>query len=167
LPATTAGLAAALVLLAALGAAAWGLTRWRRRLTSAPTPRRLDKALAATIVLGSGIVTMPALIVATVLVLRNFGLMPDPVADIGFGLAVAAVVAGFGRGVAPALFAPRKSERRIVAFADYEAASYAAQHPQVLRAPARRLSDGIRRHRDRFRAALPHRQYRAVLFGAG
>jgi len=91
-----------------------------------PTPRRFDKALAAMIILGTGIMTMPALIAATVLVLRNFGLMPYPVVDIGFGLAAAALVAGFGRGVAVALFAPGEPARRIIAFEDHEVESYAA-----------------------------------------
>jgi small-conductance mechanosensitive channel len=119
------GAIAAVALLAALGVAVWFLARWRRRMTSGATPRRFDKALAAMIVLGSSIVTMPALIAAAVLILRNFGLLPEPAADIGFGLAVAAMVAGFGRGVAVALFAPGESERRIIAFPDREAASYA------------------------------------------
>jgi potassium-dependent mechanosensitive channel len=91
-----------------------------------PTPRRFDKALAATVDFASGTATMPALIVATVLVLRNFRLMPDPVVEIGFALAVAAAVAGFGRGVAIGLFAPGESGRRIIALGDREAASYAS-----------------------------------------
>jgi potassium efflux system protein len=102
------------------------MARWRRRLILAPTPRRFDKALAAMIILGSATVTMPALIAATVLVLRNFGLMPPPVVDVGFGLAAAVAVAGFGRGVAIAVFAPGEPERRVIAFADHEAESYAA-----------------------------------------
>jgi potassium efflux system protein len=120
------GAAVALALLAALVVAMWFLAGWRRRLTFGSMQRRFDKALAATVILGSGIATMPALIVAAVLVLRNFGLMSEPVVDLGFGLAVAAVVTGFGRGVAVALFAPDEPERRMFAFADREAASYAS-----------------------------------------
>lgn len=120
------GAIAALALLAGMGLATWFLARWRRRLTAGPTPRRFDRALAATIHLASGTVTMPALIVATVLVLRNFGLMSEPAVEIGLGLAVAAVVAGFGRGVAVGLFAPGESDRRIIALADHEASSYAS-----------------------------------------
>jgi small-conductance mechanosensitive channel len=116
---------AALPIVAALGGAAWLVVRWRRRLTSVPTPRRFDKALAAMIILGTGTATTPALIAATVLVLRNFGLMPHPVVDIGFGLAAATLAAGFGRGVAIALFAPGEGARRIIAFEDHEAESYA------------------------------------------
>jgi potassium-dependent mechanosensitive channel len=120
------GAIAALAILAALGGAAWFMARWRRRLTSVPTPRRFDKALAAMIILGTRMVTMPVLIAATVLVLRNFGLMPYPIVDIGFGLAAAAAVAGFGRGVAIALCAPGEPARRIIAFEDHEAESYAS-----------------------------------------
>jgi potassium-dependent mechanosensitive channel len=120
------GAVAALVLLAAMGVVTWFLARWRRRLTSGPTPRRFDRALAATVNLASGTVTMPALIVAVVLVLRNFRLISETAVEIGFGLAVAAVVAGFGRGVAIGLFAPGESGRRIIPLADHEAASYAS-----------------------------------------
>jgi potassium-dependent mechanosensitive channel len=120
------GAVATVALLAAMGVARWFLARWRRRLTAGPTPRRFDRALAATVNLASGTVTMPALIAATVLIPRNFRLISEPVIEIGFGLAVAAVVAGFGRGVAIGLFAPGESYRRIVALADHEAASYAS-----------------------------------------
>jgi len=120
------GAAAAVAILAGLGGAAWFVARWRRRLTSVPTPRRFDKALVAMIILGSSTVMAPVLIAAAVLVLRNFGLMPYPVVDIGFGLAAAAAVVGFGRGVAVALFGPGEPARRIIAFDDREAESYAA-----------------------------------------
>src|SRR5215470_2257990 len=59
------GTIAALTAIAAIGAAAWFVARWRRRLTSVPTPRRCDKALAAIIILGTTSVTTPLLIAAT------------------------------------------------------------------------------------------------------
>jgi small-conductance mechanosensitive channel len=120
------GAVAALAVLSAIGIAFWLLARWRRRLSAMPTPRRFDKALVAIVSMVSGTVRIPALVAATVLVLRNFGLMSDSVSEIGFGLAVATMVAGFGRGVAIALFAPGEPDRRIVALADQEAASYAS-----------------------------------------
>ena len=124
--ATAASMAAVLAILGALTAAAWLATRWLRRLTAAPPRRPLAKALAAMAVLIASTVTLPALLAAAVLTLRNFGLMPATVVNIGFGLAVAAAAAGFGRGVALALFAPRQPERRLIAFADDEAETYAA-----------------------------------------
>ncbi len=120
------GAVAGVVILMGLGGLAWFVARWRRRLTAVPTPRRFDKALVAMIILGSSTVMTPVWIAAAVLVLRNFGLMPYPVIDIGFGLAAAAAVVGFGRGVAVALFAPGAPARRIIAFDDREAESYAS-----------------------------------------
>jgi potassium-dependent mechanosensitive channel len=120
------GAVAALALLSALGVAAWFLAKWRRRITALPTPRRFDKALVAIVSIASGTVRIPALIAATVLVLRNFRLMPDSVAEIGFGLAIATMVAGFGRGVAGGLFAPGEPDKRVVALAEQEAATYAS-----------------------------------------
>ncbi len=116
----------AAALLALLCIAVWFLARWRRRLTAGPTPRRFDKALVAIIRVVSGTVKISAPIAGAVLMLRNFGLMPDSVAEIGFALAVAALVAGFGRGVAAGLFAPGESDRRIISLTDQEAASYAS-----------------------------------------
>jgi small-conductance mechanosensitive channel len=121
-----AGAGAALALLAALGITAWSLSRWRRRLTARPTPRRFDKALVAVVSMVSRTVKWPALVAGAVLVLHNFRLMPDSVAEIGFGLAMATLVAGFGRGVAAGLFAPGHPDRRVVALTDREAASYAS-----------------------------------------
>jgi small-conductance mechanosensitive channel len=120
------GAVVALALLSVLGIAAWFLARWRRRLAARPAPRRFDKALVAIVSIASGTVRIPALTVATVLVFRNFGLMSDSVAEVGFALAVATMVAGFGRGVAAGLFAPGAPGRRIVALAEQEATSYAS-----------------------------------------
>jgi potassium-dependent mechanosensitive channel len=120
------GAAAALAILAALGVAAWFAARGGRRLVTVPTPRRFDRALVAAVILGISTVKVPILVAATVLALRDFGLMPYPVVDIGFGLAAAAAVAGFGRGVALALFAPGEPARRMIAVTDREADSYAS-----------------------------------------
>ncbi len=115
----------ALALVLALGIAGWFLSRWRRRLTAGPTPRRFDKALAAFVHFVFGTAIIPALIAGAVLVLHDFELMPDSVAEIGFKLAIAALVSGFGHGVAVGLFAPGEPDRRIVTLTDHEAASYA------------------------------------------
>jgi potassium-dependent mechanosensitive channel len=117
---------AAAALLAVLGVAVWFLSRWRRRLTGGPAPRRFDKALAAAILMISGMAKWPVLIGGAVWALSTFRLMPDTVTEIGFALAKAALAAGIGRGVAAGLFAPGEPDRRIVALTDQEAASYAA-----------------------------------------
>jgi potassium-dependent mechanosensitive channel len=117
---------AALATLLAVVAGAWVALHWTRRLTARPAPRRFDKALRALVILCAHAVAAAALTVAFVLVLRDYMLIPQPAADLGFGLAVAAAVAGFGRGVAVALFAPGETARRIVPWADQAAESYAA-----------------------------------------
>src|SRR5262249_44819929 len=66
------------------------------------------------------------LIAAFVLVLRDYRLIPQPAADLMFGLAAAWAVAGFGRGIAVALFAPGESGRPIIPWADQTAQTYAA-----------------------------------------
>jgi potassium efflux system protein len=120
------GALAAAATLIAIGTAAWFAARWQRRFAIGPTPRRFDKALAALTVLGINTAVAPLLILGAVLALHNFGLMPYPIVDIGFGLSAAAAAMGFGRGVALGLFAPGEPERRLFAFSDGEAESYAA-----------------------------------------
>jgi potassium efflux system protein len=120
------GVLAALATLLAIAVGAWIALYWVRRLTARPAPRRFDKALRALVVLAAHAVAAPALTVAFVLVLRDYMLIPQPAADLGFGLAFASGVAGFGRGVAVALFAPGEGARRIIAWADQAAESYAA-----------------------------------------
>ncbi len=112
--------------LVAIAAAFWFLLRWERRLVRQPLQRRFDKAMIALLVLCAHAAKLSLLVVGVVLVLRNGGLMPAPISDLGFGLAAAVAFAGFGRGVAMALFAPGESGRRIVAWTDREAAGYAA-----------------------------------------
>jgi potassium efflux system protein len=123
------GIGGALAATAALGVLAvlaWFAVRFTRRLIDRPTPRRFDKALVAVVLLIANAGIIPALILGTVLVLSNFGLMPPPVTDIGFGLAAAAAAAGYGRGLGVALFALGTPQRRLFAFPDHEADSYAA-----------------------------------------
>ncbi len=117
---------AALLTLVVIAAGVWLALHWARRITARPTPRRFDKALGALVILCAQAVTAPALIAATVLVLRNTMLMPPAVAGLGFGLAAAVAVATTGRGVAVALFAPGESARRLVPWADQAAECNAA-----------------------------------------
>jgi potassium efflux system protein len=128
------GVAAALAILAGIAAAMWFGLRWGRRFAGGPTPRRIDKAGVALLILCGHAATLPALVVACVLVLRNNGLMPSPISDIGFGLGAATLIAGLGSGVAVALFAPGRGERRFIAWSDPEAESYAAHLTWATRA---------------------------------
>jgi potassium efflux system protein len=121
------GALGAAAVLAALGGIAWLAARRLRRLhRRSPVPARFGAAMTALGVLVGSTARLPVAILATVLVLRNFGLMPDSIVGIGFGLAAAAAAAGFGRGVAAGLFAPGAPDRRIIAIGDREAASCAA-----------------------------------------
>ena len=117
---------AALATLLAIAVGTWFAVHWTRRLTAGPAPRRFDKALRALVILVAHAVAAPGLTVVFVMVLRDYRLMPQPAADLGFGLAVALAVAGLGRGVAVALFAPGQSARRLFPWADQAAESYAA-----------------------------------------
>jgi potassium efflux system protein len=117
---------AALATLFAVAAGALVALYWTRRLTARPAPRRFDKALCALVILCAHTVAAAGVTVAFVLVLRDYMMIPQPAADLGFGLAIAAAAAGFGRGVAVGLFAPGETARRIVPWADQAAESYAA-----------------------------------------
>ncbi len=120
------GVLAALLGLIAIAVGAWFGRHWARRFAAQPTPRRFDKALSALIILCTQVATAPAVIIAAVLVLRNYMLMPPQVAELGFGFAGALAVAQIGRGIAAALFAPGEGARRIIPFSDQAAESYAA-----------------------------------------
>jgi potassium efflux system protein len=117
---------AAIATLIAISAVAGVAIYWTRRFTARPAPRRFDKALRALVVLAAHALAAAGLITAFVLVLRDYRLIPQPAADLLFGLAAAFAVAGFGRGVAVALFAPGQSFRRIIPWADQAADLYAA-----------------------------------------
>jgi potassium efflux system protein len=121
----TSVLAAAATLIA-IGAVAGIAIYWTRRFTARPAPRRFDKALRALVVLAAHALAAAGLIAAFVMVLRDYRLIPQPAADLLFGLAAAWAVAGFGRGVAVALFAPGQSFRRIIPWAEQAADLYAA-----------------------------------------
>ena len=121
----TSVLAAAATLLA-IGAVAAVAIYWTRRFTARPAPRRFDKALRALVILAAHALAAAGLIAAFVVVLRDYRLIPQPAADLLLGLAAGWAVAGFGRGVAVALFAPRQSFRRLIPWADQAADSYAA-----------------------------------------
>jgi potassium-dependent mechanosensitive channel len=116
---------AAVATLLAIGAVAGVAIYWTRRFTARPAPRRFDKALRALVVLAAHALAAAGLIAAFVLVLRDYRLIPQPAADLLLGLAAAWAVAGFGRGVAVALFAPGQSFRRIIPWADNTADTYA------------------------------------------
>jgi potassium-dependent mechanosensitive channel len=117
---------AAAATLAAIGAVAAVAIFWTRRFTARPAPRRFDKALRALVILAAHSLAAAGLITAFVVVLRDYRLIPQPAADLTLGLATAWAVAGFGRGVAVALFAPGESGRRLIPWADQAAESYAA-----------------------------------------
>jgi potassium-dependent mechanosensitive channel len=117
---------AAVATLLAIGAVAAVAIYWTRRFTARPAPRRFDKALRALVVLVAHALAAAGLIAAFVLVLRDYRLIPQPAADLLLGLAAAFAVAGLGRGVAVALFAPGQSFRRIIPWADQAADLYAA-----------------------------------------
>jgi potassium efflux system protein len=117
---------AAFTTLLAIGAVAGVAIYWTRRFTARPAPRRFDKALRALVVLAAHALAAAGLIAAFVLVLRDYRLIPQPAADLLLGLAAAFAVAGFGRGVGVALFAPGQSFRRIIPWADQAADLYAA-----------------------------------------
>jgi potassium-dependent mechanosensitive channel len=117
---------AAAATLAAIGAVAVVAIFWTRRFTARPAPRRFDKALRALVILAAHALAAAGLITAFVFVLRDYRLIPQPAADLLLGLAAAWAVAGFGRGVAVALFAPGESGRRIIPWAEQAADIYAA-----------------------------------------
>jgi potassium-dependent mechanosensitive channel len=121
----TSVLAAAATLIA-IGAVAGVAIYWTRRIAARPAPRRFDKALRALVILAAHALAAAGLIIAFVMVLRDYRLIPQPAADLLLGLAAAWAVAGFGRGVAVALFAPGQSFRRIIPWADQAADIYAA-----------------------------------------
>jgi potassium efflux system protein len=98
---------------------------WRRRLVARPMETRFARALAAAIVLATVALVAPAVVIAAVLAFESLGAVSDRLAGIGYGLAVAVLVARFGRGAALALFAPDEPQRRLVAFHDDEAAAFA------------------------------------------
>lgn len=123
------GIAAAALSFVMLGGAAAMLGRWLRRRIVFPalTGTRFANSFLALIALARAALTMPALVVAVVLILDGFGLVPARIMEIGLGLIVATAVASFGRGVALALFAPDEPQRRLLAMHE-QTASLIARH---------------------------------------
>jgi small-conductance mechanosensitive channel len=115
---------AALVTLAALATAAAMLANWLCSRVVLPefTGTRFAHAFLALVVLLRAALVMPAIVVAVVLILDGFGLVPARIMEIGLGLIVAAAIASFGRGVALGLFAPDEPQRRLLAIGDAMAA---------------------------------------------
>jgi small-conductance mechanosensitive channel len=117
-----AGIAAAALILAGVAAAAAMLVRaWRRRLLARSAETRFGRALKALIVLLSGTLFAPALVIVVVLALGSLGVLSGGLSRIGYGIAAALAVACFGRAAALALFAPDEPGRRLIGRGDDEA----------------------------------------------
>ncbi|MGZ8402016.1 MAG: DUF3772 domain-containing protein [Rhodoplanes sp.] len=116
----------AIVTLAGFALAAFLVMRWwRGRLTDQAPTTRFHRASQAFFVMLGDAIAMPATLTVFVLVLENYGLMPAWIRNIGVGAATAVATATFGRGVAIALFAPRRPQWRLFAWNDVEAARLA------------------------------------------
>lgn len=120
---------AAFVTLAALAAGIFLYARWWRSWRSAgEAPQtRFAKILGALIALARIALTVPGAVLAVILVLEAFGLMPAHIGEIANGLVIAVAVASFGRGVSIALFAPDEPARRLFQLDD-EKARLIARH---------------------------------------
>jgi len=96
------------------------LLRWLGRQAFRPKElgTRFAKSFFAIVSLLRITLTAPAVIAIAVLILDAFGLMPERMRDVGFGLAAAVGVACFGRGVAVGLFAPDEPNRRLLKIRD-------------------------------------------------
>ena len=117
-----AGIAAAALILAGVAAAAAMLVRaWRRRLLARPAETRFGRALKALIVLLSGALFAPALVIIVLLALESLGVLSPGLSGIGYGIAAAVAVACFGGAAALALFAPDEPGRRLIGLSDEEA----------------------------------------------
>jgi potassium efflux system protein len=113
-------LIAVLVTLLGAATAVALLRRWsaRRQRIHEASASRFGRALSALLVFARIVLTLPALVLATVMVLDALNLLPLRIAAIGFGLVGALAIASFGRGVGEALFAPATPERRLMALDD-------------------------------------------------
>jgi small-conductance mechanosensitive channel len=113
--------AAALILAGVAGGAALLVRAGRRRLLARPAGTRFGRALKALIVLLSGTLFAPALVIVVVLALESLGVLSGGLSRIGYGLAAALAVACFCRAAALALFAPDEPGRRLTGLGDDEA----------------------------------------------
>ena len=107
---------AALLTLVAFSTFAVLFLRWfeRRALTPRRLETRFSRSLFALLTLLRITLTAPAAVAAAVLIIDAFGLMPDRIKHVGFGLAAAIGIAAFGRGVVVGLFAPEAPARRLL-----------------------------------------------------
>src|ERR1700704_1321323 len=116
------GIALTTLILAGVAAAAAMLVRaWCRRLLARPAETRFGRALKALIVLLSGTLFAPALVIIVLLVLESLGVLSSGLSGVGYGIAAAIAVACFGRAAALALFAPDEPGRRLIGLSDEEA----------------------------------------------
>ena len=122
-------IAAALLTLIAFSAFAILFLRWfeRRALTPRRLETRFSRSLFALLTLLRIALTSPAAVAAAVLIIDAFGLMPDRIKNVGFGLAAAIGIAAFGRGVAIGLFAPDDPARRLLTIRE-DIAQLASSH---------------------------------------
>ncbi len=108
-------LLAAVLILMVIAAIAIGLSRWWfPRLFTGPYDARRDKARTALWVFVWLAARTPLACLAGLMVLDTFGLLTWRVEQIAQGLVAGIAAAAFGRGIARALLAPEKPERRLV-----------------------------------------------------
>jgi small-conductance mechanosensitive channel len=111
---------AALATLFGLALVAAGVGRWWRRRMAERTPgdARFRKAIAGLEVLIAAALPLPLAIVAVIMTLDAYALLPETIRQIGIGLAIGVTVASFGRGVALGVLAPDAPARRLPSFDD-------------------------------------------------
>jgi small-conductance mechanosensitive channel len=100
---------------------------WRRRLLAWPAETRFARAFEALVVFLNIALVAPILVIVALLTFESLGAVTAPLASVGYGIAVAAAVAGFGRGAGLALFAPTTPARRLAPYDDSEAHTF-SQH---------------------------------------
>jgi len=116
------GIAIALVTMLAFAVAGVMLRRWLlRRFRNFQARTRIGRMIAALVVLAREAVTLPLVIIIVLKVADGNGLLTADIGQLGLGLAVAAAIACFGRGIALAVLAPDAPERRLVIASDARA----------------------------------------------
>jgi potassium efflux system protein len=111
----------ALVTLFGLALVAVGVGRWwRRRMAGRAPPgdARFRKAIAGLEVLIAAALPLPLALVAVIITLDAYALLPETIRQIGVALAIGITVASFGRGVALGVLAPDAAARRLPPFDD-------------------------------------------------
>jgi potassium efflux system protein len=114
---------AALATLFGLALVAAGAGRWWRRHMAARTPgeTRFGKAVAGLEALAAAAVPLPLAIVAVIVTLDAYALLPQTIRQIAIGLAIGVTVASFGRAVARGVLAPEEPARRLPPLGDASA----------------------------------------------